>query len=200
MPYVYRRPFDYPQHRQAFNLWQIAANQQAATASASFTTFAATLTVTAGEDTQYSRSVRFSTQGIYRRRWSYAVERSKINLFYTDAQEIFPAAISGAFTTYAARVQLGAVSGSTVDAEAASAALTTYPATVTGGRRDPLSDDVGTFTAYPAAITGTRGLGESRVGQVPAKGSGNYIPGRISVKGRSGRKRGPVREIVKLKR
>ena len=198
MPYVYRRPFDYPQHRQAFNHWYLAGAIEAARASAAFTTFAAVVTSNTASE-QSSRSVRFSAQGIFRRRWPYAVNVARINLFYTDAVDIAGVATSGAFATYEARVQLGSVAGTTIDAALEDAAFATYLSAIEGGRRDPLSDDVGSFTTYPATLTRTSGLGESRVGQVPAKGGGNYIPGRIGVKGRSGRKFSPVREIVKRK-
>jgi hypothetical protein len=198
VPYVYRRPFDYPQHRQAFNLWYLAGAIEATGASAAFTTYAAAISSSTASE-QSSRSVRFSSQGVFRRRWPYAVQHSRINLFYTDAVDIAGVATSGAFATYAARVQLGSVGGSTITAVVATETLTTYPAAITGGRRDPLSDDVGAFTTYPATLTRSSGLGESRVGQVPAKGSQNYTPGRLNIKGRSGFKRSGLRELVKRK-
>lgn len=198
MPYVYRRPFDYPQHRQAFNLWYLAGAVEASSASAAFTTYPASVTSSVAAE-QYSRAVRFSAQGIYRRRWPYAVQQTRINLFYTDAVEIQAIGTAGAFVAYSSRVQLGSTAGATISAEDGTGAFTTYTAAITGGRRDPLSDDVGTFTTYPAVMTATYGLGESKVGTVPAKGSGNYSPGRVSVKGRSGRKLSPTREIVRRK-
>lgn len=198
MPYVYRRPFDYPQHRQAFNLWYLAGAIEATGTSAAFTTYAASVTSSTAAE-QYSRSVRFASRGVYRRRWPYAVQQTRINLFYTDATEIASIPTAGAFTANAARVQLGSTAGATIIAGTASDAFTTYVATVQGGRRDPLEDGVGSFTAYPADVTATHGLGESKVGTVPAKGSGNYAPGRINVKGRSGRKFSPTRELVRRK-
>lgn len=198
MPYVYRRPFDYPQHRQAFNLWYLAGAIEATSASAAFTTYAAVIT----SDTlpQYdSRATRFASQGIFRRRWPYAVQQTRINLFYTDAVEVQGIKASGAFASFAARVQLGSVSGATISATLDESAFTTYTAAIEGGRRDPLSDDVGSFTTYPATMTVTYGLGESVIGQVPAKGSANYTPGRLNIKGRSGSRRSPLRELVKRK-
>lgn len=198
MPYVYRRPFDYPQHRQAFNLWQLAGAIEATTATASFTTYPASVSSTAVAE-QSSRSVRFASQGIFRRRWPYAVQQTRINLFYTDAVEIQATQATADFTTYAADVRLGSSSGATIDADLATAGFTSYTAEVLGGRRDPISDAIGEFTTYPTTITATYGLGESVIGQVPAKGSANYTPGRLNIKGRSGSRRSPLRELVKRK-
>lgn len=201
MPYVYRRPFDYAQRRQSFNLWALAASVEASTATASFTTFAASITSTlAGTSATYdSRITRFASQGIYRKRWNYAVQQARINLFYTDAIEIQASSASASFTAFPADVRVGASSGGTINAGRQELGFTTFPATVTGARRDPINDAVGTFQTFAATITRTAGLGESKVGTVPAQGTGTYFPGRVNVKGRSGRKVSPMREIVRRK-
>ncbi len=199
MPYVYRRPFDYSQRRQTFNLWQLAASIEATSASASFTTFAATITSGGVASENPSRTVRFSARGIFRERWSYAANNARITLFYSDAQSIEATAAEATFTTFPAEVQIGANSGATINASVAEAAFATYQATVTGDRRDPLGDGVGTFTTYAADITRTAGLGVSRVGQVAAQASGTYAGGSMSVTRRSGRKNRAVHELAKRK-
>ena len=185
MQYVYRRPFDYAAHAQRYNLWQLVASVDATVGAGAFTTYAAALTLTPGANEQSSRTTRFISAGVYRKRWNYAVYQSRINLFYTDATEVFAAVSTGAWSTYAARVQLGAVGGSTLLATKASLAFTTYFVSILGGRRDPIADGEGTFTTYSAAITRTAGLGVSRTGAVSTKGSGVYSPGRVSARGRA---------------
>lgn len=201
MPYVYRRPFDYAQRRQTFNDWQLASSIEASAATASFTTFSASITSTlAGASATYdSRATRFSAQGVYRRRWNYAVQSARINLFYTDAVEIQANTATASFTTFPADVRVGASSGGIITAGRQELSFTTFPATITGARRDPINDAVGTFQTFAASITRTAGLGESKVGTVPAQGTGTYFPGRVNVKGRSGRKVSPMREIVRRK-
>ena len=201
MSYVYRRPFDYAQRRQSFNLWALAASVEASAAAGTFTTYAASITSTfAGASATYdSRITRFASQGIYRRRWNYAVQQARINLFYTDAVDILASSTSASFTALAADVRLGSASGGTISAGRQDLGFTTYTASIVGDRRDPLNDAEGTFQTYAATLTRTAGLGESKVGTVPAQGTGTYFPGRVNVKGHSGRKVSPMREIVRRK-
>lgn len=199
MPYVYRRPFDYPQHRQAFNHWQLASSIEVAAAAAAFTTYPATITSAGVETTQYSRVTRFAIAGIYRNRWPYAVQRSRINLFYTDAVEIQAQSTSADFTTYAADVRIGASSGGTITVGRQDLGFTTYGATITGARRDPLNDAEGTFTTHRATLTRTEGLGVSREGHVAASASGTYTGGTTRVQRRSGRKASGIHELTKRK-
>jgi len=199
VPYVYRRPFDYPQHRQAFNHWYLAGMLEAIPATAAFTTYPAGITSTGGASDQSSHTTRFGSPGIYRKRWSYATHNARINLFYTDATEVQAQPTAGAFATHVAFVQLGSSPGATIAALLDTSAFTTYTAGITGGSRNPIEDAVGEFQTYPAGVTGTRGLGESRVGSVPARGSGNYKPVRLNTKGRSGRRLSSLSEIIKRK-
>lgn len=176
MPYVYRRPFDYPQHRQAFNVWAMQGLTEATLGTGAFATFPATVSATTATD-KYSRSVRFSAQGVFRRRWPFAEHNAKIVLIYADADAINAAQGAGTLATFTARVQLGAAQGASLTATLAADAFATYAATVTGGRRDPYSVGNGVLVTYQATLTRTAGLGPSRTGAVSAKPSGTYQPG-----------------------
>lgn len=176
MPYVYRRPFDYPQHRQAFNVWAMGGLVEAVAATGAFTAFQATITATSSTD-QYSRATRFSTQGVYRKRWPFAEHNARIVLIYKDADAIDAVQGAGTFTTFRAAVQVGANPGATISATLETGAFGTFTATLEGGRRDPLGYGAGTLIGFPASVTRTAGLGQSRTGAVSAKPSGTYQPG-----------------------
>lgn len=186
MPYVYRRPFDYPQHRQAFNVWAMQGLTEATLGAGAFSTFSATVSATTATD-KYSRSVRFSAQGVFRRRWPFAEHNAKIVLIYADADAINAAQGAGALATFTARVQLGAAQGASLTATLATDAFATYAATVTGGRRDPYSVGNGVLVTHQATLTRTAGLGPSRTGAVSAKPSGTY---------QAGSTRAPRRRVV----
>lgn len=178
MPSIYRRPFDYPQHAQAFNVWAMGGLVEGVAATGAFTAHQATVSATTATD-KYSRSVRYAAQGVFRRRWPHAEHQARIVLIYADADAIDAERAQGAFTGHAATVRLGSTAGATVAAEAVSAGLTTYGAAIEGGRRDPLADAIGQLATYTASLTRTAGLGESRVGATSAKPSGTYQPGSI---------------------
>lgn len=199
MAYVYRRPFDYSSPRRLPQIWWDRALFNAQAGSGAFATYAAVVSSGGVASENPSRAVRFSAKGIFRRRWPYAVNNARQILFYTDAQETQGVAASGSFATNAATVQLGSTSGAAIVATDAASAFDTYTSEVTGARQDPIGDNTAVFSTYAAAVIGTEGLGESRVGGVPAKGRGGYLPGRLSVKGRTGRKLSPMRELVKRK-
>ena len=182
MPYVYRRPFDYPQHRQAFNVWAMQGLFEGTAPALALTAHQATVSSTAGSGTQYSRSVRYSAQGVYRRRWSHAELRAKIYLIYTDADAIDASRPVAGWTGYKAAVQLGSNPGATVAADDATGAFTTYDAGIEGGRRDPYELGRGLFVGHVAALTRTAGLGQSRTGHVSATASGTYQPGSTRVR------------------
>lgn len=187
MPYVYRRPFDYPQHRQAFNVWAMQGLLEGTAPALSLTAHQATVTSTAGAGSQYSRATRYGTDGVFRRRWPHAQMRAKVFLIYTDADAIDASRPVVGFTGHAATVQLGANPGAAVAADDASGAFTTHDATVQGGRRDPYELGRGTLTGHAATLTRTAGLGPSRTGAVSAKPSGTY---------QSGSTRAPRRRVV----
>ena len=176
MPYVYRRPFDYPQHRQAFNVWAMGGLVEAVAATGAFTAFPATVTATSSTD-QYSRATRFSTQGVYRKRWPFAEHNARIVLIYKDADAIDAQLGSAAFTTFRAAVQVGSSSGVSLNGVTDTAAFGTFTATLEGGRRDPLGLGLTLLSTYAASVTRTAGLGQSRTGAVSAKASGTYQPG-----------------------
>jgi hypothetical protein len=183
--HIYRRPFDFPQHRQAFNVWAMAGLTEGNLGTLTSATYAATVTSSAGTGTQYSRSVRYSAQGIYRPRWPHAEKRSKIYLIYTDADAIDAARPVAGFTASRATVQLGSNPGAGIGADDASAAFTTFDAAIEAGRRDPFEVGRAFFAGQAATVTGTAGLGQSREGATQAKSSGTYTPGST----RAGRKR-----------
>lgn len=186
MPSIYRRPFDYPQHRQAFNVWAMGGLVEGVAEAAAFTAHAASITATTVTD-RYSRSVRYATQGVYRRRWPHAEHQARIILIYTDADAIDAERAQGVFTAHAATVRVGSASGATVAAESVSVGFETYDAAIEGGRRDPLSDAIGQLATFTAALTRTAGLGQSRIGHVGGTASGTYQPGST---------RGPRRRVV----
>lgn len=186
MPYVYRRPFDYPQHRQAFNVWAMQGLIEGTTAAGAFTAHAATVTATSSTD-KYSRSVRYAAQGIFRRRWPHAEHNARIVLIYKDADAIDAAQGAGTFTTFRAAVQVGANPGAAISATLETGAFGTFTATLEGGRRDPLNVGLGSLVTHSATLVRTEGLGESRVGATSAKPSGTY---------QSGSTRAPRRRIV----
>jgi hypothetical protein len=196
--HIYRRPFDYSQHRQEFNLWALQAQLEAGTATASLTTYGATITGTAPIPTQLSRSMRFSSAGVYRNRWPYAQINARVFLIYTDSESISAERATGAFATYSSTVQLGSTSGATINAGVASGTFATFDATITGGRRDPLEDAVGSLQTYVAEVTRIAGLGVSRSGHVSVASTGPYTRG--SSRGRPARRPPPpIGTITKLK-
>lgn len=198
--HVYRRPFDYAQRLPQQLGWFYRNSFTGALASAAFTTYAAVVTSGGVATENPSRSVRFAQRGFYRQRWQYAEQSARISVIYTDLTEIQANATSGAFATYAATVQLGSTSGATVLAGSASGSFTTYAASVQGGRQDPIGDSTAAFQTYPATITGTAGLGTSRVGTVSGRGSGGYTGGTVSgsLRGKS-RIRSVTKELVRGK-
>ena len=185
MPYTYRRPFDYPQHRHAFNVWAMQGLVEGVKAAGAFTGHAATITSAGATGDRLARGTRFAAAPIYRRRWPYAEHQARIILIYTDADAISAETGRGAFTGHIAAVQVGVASGATVGAGSVSVGLTTYDATIEGDRRDPLADAIGQLATYQALLTRTAGLGQSRTGATQAKASGTYVPGSTRV----GRKR-----------
>lgn len=177
MPHVYRRPFDYPQHRQAFNVWAMQGLVEGVTATGAFTGHGATITSAGTAGDRLARGTRFAAAPIYRRRWPYAEHQARIILIYVDADAIDAIAAQGAFTAYAAAVQVGGASGATIGAKSVSVGFATYDATIEGGRRDPLSDAIGQLSTYQASLIRAAGLGQSRTGATQAKASGTYVPG-----------------------
>lgn len=198
MRHIFRRPFDYPQHRQEFNLWALQAQLEAGSTSAAFTTYASSITAPTATPSQLSRSLRFSSAGVYRNRWPYAQHFARIQVTYTDADALDVARTEAAFAAHAATVQLGSTSGATISAGLATAAFTGHDATITGGRRDPVEDAVGSLTTYQASIARTAGLGVSRTGHVSVSSTGPYTRG--SSRGRPARRPPPpIGTITKLK-
>ena len=198
MRHIYRRPFDYPQHRQEFNLWAMQGLVEGQLGSSAFGTFAATITSAAPASSQLSRSTRFSSQGVYRNRWPYAQHQARLILTYKDADAVDAERAGASFAALAAAVQLGNASGATIDAGVATGTFATFDATITGGRRDPVEDAVGSLQAYVAEVTRTAGLGVSRSGHVSATSTGPYTRG--SGRGRPARRPPPpIGTITKLK-
>lgn len=198
MRHIYRRPFDYSQHRQEFNLWALQAQLEAGTATASLTTYGATITGTAPIPTQLSRSMRFGTAGVYRNRWPFAQHHARVYLIYKDSDAVDAERALNAFATYSATVQLGSTSGATISAAVATGTFATFGATITGGRRDPVEDAVGSLQTYVAGVTRTAGLGVSRTGHVSVSSTGPYTRG--SGRGRPARRPPPpIGTITKLK-
>lgn len=181
MAYVYRRPFDVPQHRQAFNVWAMAGLTEGNLGAGTFSTFSASISSTASLD-RNSRGTRFPTQGVFRRRWPYAEHQARIVLFYTDADAVDALRGGASFTGLQATVQLGSTSGAAIAADAAEAGFATYTGAIEGGRRDPYALAVGAFTGLQASLQRTAGLGQSRTGATQAKASGTYQPGSTRVR------------------
>lgn len=198
MRHIYRRPFDYPQHRQEFNLWALQASVDAGSASVALTGHLATITASAGVAEGLSRSMRFSSAGVYRNRWPYAQHHARVYLTYKDSDAVDAERAVGAFTTYAVTIRVGSAAGATVDAGVATATFTGHDATISGGRRDPVEDAVGSLQTYVAEVTRTAGLGVSRTGHVSVSSTGAYTRG--SSRGRPARRpQPPIGTITKLK-
>jgi len=196
--HIYRRPFDYSQHRQEFNLWSLAEQLEAEVATAALTGHAATITASSGVAEGLSRSMRFSSAGVYRNRWPYAQHHARVQITYTDADALDVARTEAAFAAHAATVQLGSTSGATISAGVATATFTGHDATISGGRRDPVEDAVGSLQTYVAEVTRIAGLGVSRTGHVSVSSTGPYTRG--SGRGRPARRPPPpIGTITKLK-
>ena len=198
MRHIYRRPFDYPQHRQEFNLWAMQGLVEGQLGSSAFGTFAATITSAAPVSSQLSRSMRYSSAGVFRNRWPYAQHQARLILTYKDADAVDAERAGAAFAAFIAAVQLGSTSGATIDAGVATGTFATFDATITGGRRDPVEDAVGSLQTYVAEVTRTAGLGVSRSGHVSVASTGPYTRG--SSRGRPARRPPPpIGTITKLK-
>lgn len=198
MRHIYRRPFDYPQHRQEFNLWALQASVDAGSASVALTGHSATITASAGVAESLSRSMRYSSAGVFRNRWPYAQYFARIQITYKDSDAVDAERALNAFATYSATVQLGSTSGATISAGVATGTFATFGATITGGRRDPVEDAVGSLQTYVAEVTRIAGLGVSRTGHVSVSSTGPYTRG--SGRGRPARRPPPpIGTITKLK-
>ena len=198
MRHIYRRPFDYPQHRQEFNLWALLASVDAGSASVALTGHSATITASAGVADSLSRSMRYSSAGVFRNRWPYAQHFARIQITYKDSDAVDAERALNAFATYSATVQLGSTSGATISAGVATGTFATFGATITGGRRDPVEDAVGSLQTYVAEVTRIAGLGVSRTGHVSVSSTGPYTRG--SGRGRPARRPPPpIGTITKLK-
>ena len=198
MRHIFRRPFDYPQHRQEFNLWAMQGLVEAQLTSSAFTSHAAAITSAAPATTQSSRSTRYSSGGVFRTRWPYAQHHARVLLTYKDADSIEAERAGGAFLSFVAEVRLGSSTGASINAQSAQAAYSTHPAEVSGGKRDPIADAIGSLTTYQASIARTAGLGVSRTGHVSATPTGPYTRG--SSRGRPARRPPPpIGTITKLK-
>ncbi len=199
MRHIFRRPFDLAQRvrREAFRASQGVA--QLGASSAAFTAHSATITsVSIVVETRLGRVTRYSSGGVFRTRWPYAQNHAKVLLTYTDSDAIDSASASAALVTYVAEIRVGSSFGATIDAGVATGTFATFGAEITGGRRDPLEDAVGSLTTYQASIARTAGLGVSRTGHVSATPTGPYTRG--SSRGRPARRPPPpIGTITKLK-
>lgn len=200
MSYVYRRPFEYAQRKQRFEFVPaLLSSVEGVAAAAAFTTYAATVTSTAGANEKLARAFRSRTEGVYRKSWVYEQYNSRIILIYSAALETFAVTDTLAFTTYAATVQVVANPGATVATTPDTLAMTTYAAAVQGARAESPFIGAMFLTGHAATITRTAGLGPSRVGAVGSRSSGGYIPDSIRGATRGVRGRARITELVKRK-